>query len=191
MKIVDCIGDVCPLPVIKTKRALTEVDCDLEIRVDNGISLENVQKYVYTQGRDAVCVTRDGYFAIIISADAKVSTQKVSRNDTDSIVVIACDIMGGTDEELGRRLLKAFVFVLTQLDVLPHAVVLYNRGVLLAVEGSSVLEDLQMLAALGVQILSCGLCIDYFGCEDKLAVGEITNMYAIVEMMQNGNVIRP
>ena len=191
MRIVDCIGDVCPMPVIKTKKALAEAsDERLEIRVDNGISLENVQKYIYSQEYyDTVCITHDGYFAIIVNTSG--ANRKAASNDTNSIVVIASDVMGYGEDDLGRELMKVFIYALTQLETLPHKVVLYNRGVLLAAEDSPVLDDLRSLAASDVRILSCGLCLSYFNCEDKLAVGEITNMYAIAEMMQSGNVIRP
>jgi len=190
MKIVDCIGDVCPMPVIKTKKALAEADYDgLEIRVDNGISLENVKRYLGSLGHDAVSITRDGYFAIVINSGEM--RQKTDANDTNSIVVIASDMMGHGNDDLGRTLMQSFVYALTQLDALPQKIVLYNRGVLLAVENSSVLEDLRTLEAAGVKILSCGLCISHFDCGNKLVVGEITNMYTIVEMMRDGNVIRP
>ena len=191
MRVVDCIGEVCPMPVIRTKKALEESQGEhLEIRVNNGISLENVQKYLYSRGhRDAVCITKDGYFAVIVNTG--VAVKKIKSNDMNSIVVISSDVMGKGDDNLGRRLMQSFVYALTQLEVLPHKVVLYNRGVLLAAEGSPVLEDLHVLTVSGVQILSCGLCVDYFECENKLLVGEITNMYNIVEMLQSGNVIRP
>jgi len=189
MKIVDCIGDVCPMPVIKTKKAIAAADFGpMEIRVDNGISLENVKRYVGSLGYDAVSVTRDGYFAIIVEASGQA---KSTSTDFSSIAVISSDVMGHGDDELGRKLMHSFIFALTQLDSLPHTVVLYNRGVLLAIEDSFVLGDLHALADLGVQILSCGLCIDHFNCGAKLAVGGVTNMYTIVEMMKNGNVIRP
>ena len=191
MRIVDCIGEVCPMPVIRTKKALDESQGEqLEIRISNGISLENVQKYLYSRGyRDAVCITKDGYFAVIVNTG--VTVKKIKSNDVNSIVAISSDVMGQGDDDLGRRLMQGFIYALSQLEVLPHKVVLYNRGVLLAAEGSPVLEDLHVLTVSGVQVLSCGLCVEYFQCEDKLMVGEITNMYAIVEMMQTGNVIRP
>ncbi|MDR2183775.1 MAG: sulfurtransferase-like selenium metabolism protein YedF [Clostridiales bacterium] len=163
MKIVDCIGDVCPMPVIKAKRALAENGGGpLEIRVDNGISLENVKKYLGSLGHDAVSVTRDGYFAIITNPEAL--HEEASDSETGGIVVIASDVMGQGDDDLGRKLMGGFIFALTQLDVLPQTVVFYNRGVMLTVEGSHVLEDLRALAAAGVRILSCGLCVSHFDC---------------------------
>ncbi|MCL2573005.1 MAG: sulfurtransferase-like selenium metabolism protein YedF [Defluviitaleaceae bacterium] len=190
MTIIDCIGDVCPMPVIKTKRALAEAKrgC-FEIHVDNGISLENVKKYIYSLGYDTNSITRDGYFAIIVDVDG--DAKRIANKHSDSIVAISGNTMGHGDDELGHVLMKSFVFALTQLDNLPQKIVLYNSGVLLALEDSPVLADLQTLSAAGVQILSCGLCIDYFNCANNLAVGEITNMYVILEMMQDGKVIRP
>ena len=192
MRVVDCIGEVCPMPVIRTKKALSEsLGERLEIRVDNGISLENVQKYIFSQGhRDVVCITHDGYFAVVVNTD--MMAKKVKSGDVDSIAIISSDAMGHGDDDLGRKLMHSFVYALTQLDALPHKVVLYNRGVLLAAEDSLAMEDLHVLAAMGVQILSCGLCVEHFDCADRLAVGEITDMYTIVELMQGRNVmIRP
>jgi peroxiredoxin family protein len=60
-----------------------------------------------------------------------------------------------------------------------------NSGVFLTTEGSEVLEILQGLSQEGVQILSCGTCLDFYGIKDKLAVGEITNMYTAVEMLSS------
>ena len=48
------------------------------------------------------------------------------------------------------------------------------------------------MAEKGVEILTCGTCLDYYGMKDKLAVGAVTNMYAIVESMATaGKIIRP
>ena len=89
-------------------------------------------------------------------------------------------------------LMKSFIFAVTQLDELPEKMVFYNGGAKLTVEDSPVLEDLKSLAEQGVEIMTCGTCLDYYGIKDKLAVGTVTNMYSIVETMQNaGRVIRP
>jgi peroxiredoxin family protein len=58
-----------------------------------------------------------------------------------------------------------------------------NGGVKLVVEGSDVLMSIKALSEKGVNILSCGTCLDFFGIKDKLAIGEVTNMYTIVEML--------
>ena len=43
---VDAMGDACPIPVIKTKKALAELNGsgELEVFVDNEIAVQNVSK---------------------------------------------------------------------------------------------------------------------------------------------------
>ena len=100
--------------------------------------------------------------------------------------------MGEGSEELGAVLIKSFVFALTQLDDLPSTIIFYNSGVNLSCEGSPVLEDLKNLAAQGVEIISCGTCLNFYGLKEKLAVGEVSNMYDIVERQRAADlVIKP
>ena len=88
--------------------------------------------------------------------------------------------------------MKSFIFAVTQLDDLPDKMIFYNGGAKLTVRGSECLEDLKALAEQGVEIMTCGTCLDYYGIKDKLAVGSVTNMYSIVETLQSAvNVIRP
>ena len=48
------------------------------------------------------------------------------------------------------------------------------------------------LEAQGVEILTCGTCLNFYGLTDKLAVGGVTNMYTIVEKLASaGKVIKP
>mgnify|MGYP000470503497 CR=1 FL=1 len=102
---------------------------------------------------------------------------------TDTVVVIANDKMGEGSEELGKTLLKAFTFALTQQDNLPKTILFYNGGASLTCEGSPMLEDLKTLEAEGVEILTCGTCLNFYGLTEKLAVGGVTNMYVIAEKM--------
>ena len=81
---------------------------------------------------------------------------------------------------------------MTQLDVLPKAMLFYNGGATLTAEGSDSLEDLKLLESQGVEIMTCGTCLDYYGLKEKLAVGTVTNMYSIVETMAGASkVIKP
>ena len=107
-------------------------------------------------------------------------------------MVLSSDKMGEGDEELGKVLIKGFIFAITQLDKLPKSVLLYNSGVKLSSEGSDSIEDLKALESQGVEILSCGTCLNYYDLSDKLAVGKVTNMYSIVEELAGAtNIIRP
>ena len=88
--------------------------------------------------------------------------------------------------------MKGFIYALTSQEELPDTVIMYNRGARLPVEGSESLEDLKLLESQGVEILTCGTCLDYYGLKEKLQVGSVTNMYAIVEAMNRADkIIRP
>jgi selenium metabolism protein YedF len=101
-----------------------------------------------------------------------------------SVLVVPSEFMGrGEHEELGNILVRAFFHTLGEVEPLPQTIIFFNSGVKLTTEGSPVLEDLCALAGQGIEILACGTCLDYYGLKDKLAVGEISNMYTIAETM--------
>ena len=108
------------------------------------------------------------------------------------MVAVDTDAMGRGSDELGRTLMKGFLFALGQLPQPPKTLLFYNGGAHLTCEGSASLEDLRALAEKGTEILTCGTCLNYYGLTEKLAVGGVTNMYAIVETLANaGKVIQP
>ena len=97
--------------------------------------------------------------------------------------------MGSGSEELGTALMKGFIYALTQQDQLPKTILFYNGGAYITCENSASLEDLKTLQAMGVEILTCGTCLNFYGITDKLQVGEVTNMYSIVEKMTQADLI--
>lgn len=97
------------------------------------------------------------------------------------VLLVCSDMLGSGDPQLGRILMRNYLYTLTQAAHMPRSVIFLNGGVRLATAGSEVLDDLAVLAEEGVQILSCGTCLDYFGLKDRLEVGAVTNMYAISE----------
>jgi selenium metabolism protein YedF len=105
------------------------------------------------------------------------------------VVAINSAKMGVGHDELGGVLIKGFIFALTQMDELPSAILFYNGGATLTTEGSTSLEDLKNLEAQGVEILTCGTCLNYYGLGDKLRVDEVTNMYAIVEKLTGADLV--
>lgn len=202
---VNAMGDNCPIPVIKTKKAmqaLTGPDT-IEVLVDNEIAVQNVSKMASAQGGqvNAEKLGEKEYKVTIRmqgapdgSGSAEENAGAVCRPDQrgDAIVVVSSDRMGSGNDELGKVLIKGFIFAVTQLDVLPRKMLFYNGGATLTTEGSDSLEDLKSLEAQGVEILTCGTCLDYYQLKDKLAVGTVTNMYSIVEAMaETGKIIRP
>lgn len=204
---VDAMGDQCPIPVIKTKRALKEITGTtlVEVHVDNEIAVQNLSKMAKQKNLEYKCEKlEEQHYIIKINAEAEgVSIQQKAPAENDkeicypdrksnTVVVLSSNQMGNGSEELGQILMKGFIFALTELDELPSTVLLYNSGVKLSTEGSNSIEDLKTLQAQGVEILSCGTCLNYYDLTEKLQVGDVTNMYFILEKMaQADKIIRP
>lgn len=200
---VDARGDQCPIPVVKAKKAISALTGPetVAVLVDNDIAVQNVSRLASTIGAAAESEKlgeKEYRITIQVGADAAATAETaevecVECNPTvDFIVVVNSATMGVGNDELGKVLMKGYIFALSQLEVLPKKILFYNGGVNLTTEGSASIEDLKSMEAQGVEILSCGTCLDYYGLKDKLAVGSVTNMYVIVESMaQAGKVIRP
>ncbi len=112
--------------------------------------------------------------------------------DGKTVVFVSSEGMGRGDEELGRILMAAFLDTLSQFKgELSHAIFV-NAGAKLVVEGSPVLEQVRQLEQVGVQVLVCGTCLNHFGIKNNLAVGSVSNMYAIIETLSKAEkIIRP
>ena len=198
---VDARGDACPLPVVKAKKAISELKGagQVEVLVDNEIAVQNLTKMAQQKGYQysAEKLEEREYRVLFTAGAAEEAAPEeapacVPDVRTDTVVAIGSDKMGVGSEELGKTLLKAFVFALTQQDSLPKTVLFYNGGASLTCEGSPMLEDLKALEAQGVEIMTCGTCLNFYGLTEKLAVGSVTNMYTIVEKLtQAGNVVKP
>lgn len=103
------------------------------------------------------------------------------KNSGEKVVVIKSEFMGDGDNELGKVLIKGFIYALSQQDELPQTMLFYNGGAKITSEGSESIEDLKALEEKGVKIFTCGTCLNYYGLTEKLCVGEATNMYEITK----------
>lgn len=186
-KVVDCRGLSCPQPVIETKQAL-EKTARVIIVVDNLAARDNVARFGESQGgKVTIDEKKDGIYITIEKGKqgkprVKAQSSKIPEHGP-LVVVIPSDQMGRGEEELGHILIRSFLHVLTETSGRPDTMVFFNAGVKLTVEGSVVLEDLQTLEKNEVEILICGTCLDYFGLKERIAVGQVSNMYTIVETM--------
>ncbi len=98
-------------------------------------------------------------------------------------VLILSDRMGSGDDQLGKILLRNFVYSLARNEQPPVAVMLGNSGVRLACTGSDSLDDLRLLVEAGVPVSACGTCLDFYGLTDELAVGVVGAMPGLVEKL--------
>ena len=201
---VDALGQQCPIPVVKATRALGEMTEPgiLEVLVDNEIAVQNLQRMAAGHhltaraeklGEQRFAVTME--VTDVAAAAAPLEEPELTCAPDargDFLVAVDTDIMGRGSDELGRTLMKGFLFAVGQLPVLPKTILFYNGGAHLTVEGSASLEDLKNMEAQGVEILTCGTCLNHYGLTDKLAVGGVTNMYTIVEKLAGaGKVVKP
>lgn len=193
---INALGDACPIPVIKARRALERLGSEgvLEIRVDNEIATQNLNKMAVQMGFGFECseTSRDEFTVVIRlgdggafrePADEGLGIEDGSKSGEGALIVIADEGMGTGDEALGKNLMKAFIYTLTEVAQLPKALVFYNSGVHITAKGSGSLEDLRAMEARGCRILSCGACVGFYKLGNDLGVGEITDMFEIVNMM--------
>ena len=193
--VVDARGEQCPMPVVKATKALQEMqEGMLEVHVDNEIAVQNVLRMVTGKGLEAKSEQQgEKHFVITAAVNGALAAEAVpsccAPMGGDTVVAIGSAAMGVGDDALGKTLMKGFIYALSQQEVLPAAVLFYNGGASIPTVS---LEDLKAMEAQGVEILTCGTCLDFYGLKDKLAVGGVTNMYSIVEKLSKaGKVIKP
>ena len=200
---VNAMGDACPIPVVKTKNAIRELNGPgaVETLVDNEIAVQNLTKMANQKGYGVKSeLLEPGKFRVVMTIgegaqpgttppeeETCLVTPAAGRQNT--VVVISSSHMGSGSDELGAALMKGFLYALNQQDSLPSTILFYNGGAALTCEGSASLEDIRSLQAQGVEILTCGTCLNYYGLTEKLQVGEVTNMYVICEKMTQADLI--
>ena len=199
---INAIGDTCPIPVVKTKKAIEKLEKPdtVETLVDNEIAVENLKKMASQMGF-AVSDSKinSGYSVKITVEDIdKINDNKMSatnakatseakansiktgaddmvscniKNSGEKVVVIKSEFMGDGDNELGKVLIKGFIYALSQQDELPQTMLFYNGGAKITSEGSESIEDLKALEEKGVKIFTCGTCLNYYGLTEKICFG--------------------
>lgn len=219
MKIVNAMGDACPLPVVKTKKAIRELKGGdiVETLVDNEIAVQNLTKMANKNHYGVRSEKIDeGQYRVIITVDQAPSEHQLDEDDEKvytnepgtaaeeedetaaaprrkkTIVAISSERIGTGDDELGSVLMKSFIFALSQQDILPDTILFYNGGAKLPCRNRDIIKDLREMQSRGVAVMTCGTCLNHYGITEELKVGTVTNMYDIAEaMMEADTVIRP
>jgi len=197
-QIIDCLGMPCPQPVLRAKQALDEGAVCIEVLVDNEASKNNVARFGRSQGHEVQSVERSAsLFAVTIIASGEQSDASFAADEYQCQVppplkilyVIAADTMGRGSEELGWSLLQTYVQTIKDVHPLPSKIVLYNSGVRLVATESGALQALRSLQEVGVEILACGTCLDFYQLKTAIQVGQISNMHEIMTAMAEADKI--
>jgi len=98
-------------------------------------------------------------------------------------ILVTKNYIGCEDNQLGQLLMKSFFYVMSEKETKPSDIILINRGVFLAAEGSPVLSALHELDRSGVSIMCCGTSLNHFKVREELNLGFVSNMYDIVEVL--------
>ena len=201
MIVIDALGKPCPIPVIETKKVLIEQPgAAVSVMVDNFAAVENLKKLAlgYSRVFSFIERSKEKYEVTIDNAAAAGNTVKTNRK-TSSLnhlqheiaankpkggsgglaVVIGRDTMGAGAEELGKILIKGFIYSLSELETPPDYLIFFNSGAYLTSRDANTIDDLKKLEAKGTKIQTCGTCINFYELGEKLAVGEVVNMYDI------------
>lgn len=196
---VNAIGDACPIPVVKTRKAMETIKGSevVETLVDNEIAVENLKKMAGQMGYQVKDQKlEEGKYSVQIMVTEAEKTEKIQADicdcrpttASDKVVVIRSNVMGEGDPELESADQRVYL-ALSQQEELPKTILFYNGGACLTCEGSASLDDLKELEHRGVKILTCGTCLNFYGLSEKLKVGEVTNMYEIAETMSKASLI--
>ncbi|TAL16805.1 sulfurtransferase-like selenium metabolism protein YedF [bacterium] len=188
MGILDLRGLPCPEPVIKTKELLESAGMGVfTVLVDDLAAKENVSRFAANLGCYVNAKEHGEAYEITIVKGLTCETpeQPATMEPAKSAILFLSDTLG-ENPELGAILMRAFFGALPKATVLPAKLIFLNSSVRLTTEGSPVLEELCALEKLGVEILSCGTCLDFFGKKEALKTGKVTNIFDTIETMTGG-----
>ncbi len=196
-KVVDALGKACPMPVVMTKKEMDNGEDTIITKVDNKIAVENLKKLAHSAGYSVAVKEDGGYYQVAFSkecAECDAILEELEHPErshkTDYVVFIGKDYIGEGSEELGKNLMRMFLYTLSESEELPTHLLFMNSGVKLAVLDEQTVEHLITLKNKGVDILVCGACLNYFELANDLKIGSVSNMYDITEKMkQAGKVI--
>ncbi|MGL5711869.1 MAG: sulfurtransferase-like selenium metabolism protein YedF [Paraclostridium sp.] len=185
---LDARGLGCPKPVINTKKELDKIDNGVvQVTVDNEIAKQNIIKLAKSMNCESKIINQEDNMICIevIKGENIIIEEKIEEALADTCIFINSDKMGTGNDELGEVLIKGYIYALTESKPYPKSIVFVNSGIKLTTINESTIENLNILQNAGVEILSCGTCLDYYGLKDDLKIGNLTNMYTIVELMNS------
>lgn len=193
-KNIDARGKNCPMPVIMAKKEIEQGGKFFTVQVDNKIAVENLKKFANSQGYEVSIEAANGDFNVKFSNGCEeceeiISKVKDKKPLGDWCVFVNKSTIGVGNEELGQSLMKMFLYTLAEGSDFPKAILFMNEGVKVPTLNEQAIEHLKELEEIGVELLVCGACLNFYELEEKLSVGKVSNMYAIVEVMKESSKV--
>lgn len=181
----------CPEPVIKVKKAVeTEGLTQLKVLLNSESSKQNVSRLARTMGFTFTLEENGAETVLTMSKESvdiqdKPEAKTASENGkTENITIfISSNVMGNGSDELGGKLMNAFLGTIKEVKPLPRTILFVNGGVKLTTEDTPLIQELQNLEDRGVDIYSCGACLEHFDIMDNLKVGQVGNMLVTTEAL--------
>lgn len=185
MERIDCIGLVCPMPVIKTKKCFDSKEVkEALIIVDNEVAKNNILRLAKGLKLNNKFTEENGIYNISLSR-GEISETIVEEESLEKelAILVGSNKLGSGDDRLGETLMKVYINTLAESEVLPKNLMFINSGVFLTCEGSDVIEAIDFMISKGVNVFSCGACLDFYNLKDDVKTGEVGNMYQIIDIM--------
>lgn len=191
---LDGFGKACPMPLVMVKKEIDKGNTDITIKVDNGTAVKNITRLAKKKGLGFTVTAIEGGSSIVIGGELAEGDEEaaaaagascgISANACGYSVFIGKDFVGDGDRELGYNLMKMAIYTLNQADVPPMNLLFMNAGVkLLCGEEAQIIDSVKEMMDKGTDVLVCGTCLNYYNLADELKVGEVSNMYDILERM--------
>lgn len=190
MKTIDCRNLACPQPVLMVKQAIEHnLETPLTILLDQGAPHENVTRFLNNRGYITSASTVGTSISLQTTPPPVLPDERPAMAVRNRVMLITSNQLGDGPAELGQLLMKNFIISLMEQSLLPERMLFLNTAVHLTTDGSEVLAALDALANRGVEIMSCGLCLDYFQKKELLRTGSVTNMFTTAESLLQADMV--
>ena len=144
MRTIDAKGELCPKPLIMTKKALGEIGDNepLEILIDNETSMKNVIRFLADNGFNPSVRNEGKVFHVLVSKTGEMPENAPLEDyceinlpqKSNYVVAFQRDKLGDGADELGKILIKAFINTLPEVTNQPKSLVFLNAGIFLALK---------------------------------------------------------
>lgn len=193
---IDARNITCPRPVVMTLEGLQSLPEGetLDVLINDEVAHGNLSRLAEDKGIDLDIEDQGDYERFVFMPKGSVAVESPEAEASaicdipatgSAIVAFGANVMGRGNDELGHVLIKGLIYALAHQDNVPKTALFYNGGASLTCEGSESLEDIKELEERGCTILTCGTCLDYLNMREKLAVGGVTNLYEIAQIITN------